>query len=121
MYAIHLANPLHEVSFSVHAATVGRLLRAAEAERLPVVLAGDFNMSDRYTSYRKIDAVLRDAMRARYAGSTYERGLWGLFQLRIDHVFTSPSWCGADPFTFTVPGSDHEGLSVELGRCPAAS
>ncbi len=117
LYAIHLANPLHEVSFAQHADTIDRLLQAAEGERLPVVLAGDFNMADRYTSYREVDGALRDAMRADYAGSTYERGLWALFQLRIDHVFTTRNWCSADPFTFTVPGSDHEGLSVELGVC----
>jgi endonuclease/exonuclease/phosphatase (EEP) superfamily protein YafD len=121
LYAVHLANPLHEVSFSQHAGTVDRLLHAAQSERLPVVLAGDFNMADRYTSYRAVDGALRDAMRAAYAGSTYERGLWALFQLRIDHVFTTRDWCSADPFTFTVPGSDHEGLSVELGPCSTPS
>ena len=117
LYALHLANPLHDVSFSQSAGTVSRVLRAAEAERLPVVVAGDFNMTDRTTSYRLLDAALRDAMRSSYAGSTYERGLWTLLQLRIDHVFTTPRWCGANPSTFAVPGSDHRGLSVELGPC----
>ena len=118
LYAMHLSNPLHDVSFSQHAHTVARLLRGAESETLPVVLAGDFNMTDRTTSYRLLDGVLRDAMRASLAGSTYERWLWALFQLRIDHVFTAPRWCSQDAFTFSVPGSDHEGLSAELGRCP---
>jgi endonuclease/exonuclease/phosphatase (EEP) superfamily protein YafD len=118
LYAVHLENPLHDVSFSQHADTVLRLLRAAEAETLPVVLAGDFNMSDRSTSYRAMDGAMHDAMRSRLAGSTYEDGFWALLQLRIDHVFVSPQLCDAGGATFDVPGSDHEGLSVEIGRCP---
>lgn len=118
VYAIHLANPLHEVSFSAQAATVRRLVRAAEAERLPVVLAGDFNMSDRTTSYRAIDTAMHDAMRSRTAASTYEDALWALLQLRIDHVFVSRQLCDAGGTTFDVPGSDHQGLAVDIGRCP---
>jgi endonuclease/exonuclease/phosphatase family metal-dependent hydrolase len=118
VYAIHLSNPLHETSFSQHARAVARLLRAAEAERLPVVLAGDFNMSDRTASYRAIDAAMHDAMRSHVAANTYEDGLWALLQLRIDHVFLSPQLCDADGTTFNVPGSDHQGLAVDVGRCP---
>lgn len=118
LFAIHLPNPLHDVSFSEHAATIERLLRTAQGERLPVVLAGDFNMTDRSTSYRALDGTMRDAMRTSLAGSTYEQGLWGLLQLRIDHVFVSHELCSAGAFTFGVPGSDHEGLDVRIGRCP---
>jgi endonuclease/exonuclease/phosphatase (EEP) superfamily protein YafD len=118
LYVVHLQNPLHDISFSQHAETVRRLLRAAEAESLPVVLAGDFNMSDRTSSYRLVDAAMRDAMRSHLAASTYEDGFWALLQLRIDHVFVSPQLCDADGMTFDVPGSDHEGLSVDIGRCP---
>jgi endonuclease/exonuclease/phosphatase (EEP) superfamily protein YafD len=118
LYAVHLENPLHDISFSQHAQTVRRLLRAAEAEPLPVVLAGDFNMSDRTSSYRLVDSAMRDAMRSRLAGSTYEDAFWALLQLRIDHVFVSQQLCDADGETFNVPGSDHQGLSVDVGRCP---
>jgi endonuclease/exonuclease/phosphatase family metal-dependent hydrolase len=118
LYAVHLENPLHDVSFSTHAETMDRVLRAADAERLPVVLAGDFNTSDRTSSYRLLDSAMRDAMRSRLAGSTYEDGFWALLQLRIDHVFVSPQLCDADGSTFNVPGSDHQGLSVDIGRCP---
>jgi len=118
LYAVHLANPLHEVSFAEHAEMVRRLLAAAGRESLPVVLAGDFNMSDRTTSYRALDGAFRDAMRASFAGSTYDHGPWALLELRIDHVFTSRSICAASPSVFGVPGSDHDGLDVELGDCP---
>ncbi len=119
VYAIHLPNPLHEISFAAHAQTVARLLASAEREDAPVVLAGDFNMTDRSTSYRLLDGAMRDAMRASFAGSTYRRGPWALLQLRIDHVFVSPRLCSADPSTFPVPGSDHAGVRVLLGRCAA--
>jgi endonuclease/exonuclease/phosphatase (EEP) superfamily protein YafD len=118
LYVVHLPNPLHEVSFREHASLVEALLRAAQRERRPVVLAGDFNMSDRSTSYRMLDAAMRDAMRTSLAGSTYQLGLWRLLQLRIDHVFVSAETCSAGAGTFGVPGSDHEGLDVLLGRCP---
>jgi endonuclease/exonuclease/phosphatase family metal-dependent hydrolase len=117
VYAIHLANPLHEISWSGHAEAVASLLRSAGRERLPVVLAGDFNMTDRSTSYRQLDSAMRDAMRSTFAGSTYEQGLWRLLQLRIDHVFVSRTLCAADSGTFAVPGSDHEGVAVDLGAC----
>jgi endonuclease/exonuclease/phosphatase (EEP) superfamily protein YafD len=119
LYAVHLANPLHDVSFSAQAATARRLMSAAERENLPVVLAGDFNMSDRLSSYRALDGSFRDAMRASFARSTYDHGPWVLLQLRIDHVFTSTSMCAASPEVFGVPGSDHDALEVELGACRA--
>jgi endonuclease/exonuclease/phosphatase (EEP) superfamily protein YafD len=118
LYAVHLPNPLHEVSFSEHASIVERLLHSARDERLPVVLAGDFNMSDRSTSYRMLDRAMRDAMRSSLAANTYRQGLWLLLQLRIDHVFVSPELCAAESGTFAVPGSDHQGLEALLGRCP---
>ena len=74
------ATPLHR-----------RPLAAIADEQLPVVVAGDFNMSDRVVSYREMDAALTDAMRADVAGSTtYVGGLWPLLMLRIDHVFVEP-------------------------------
>lgn len=119
VYAVHLANPLRETSFSHFADMIQRVLVAARSERLPVVLAGDFNMSDRTAWYRTFDGVFRDAMRASFAHSTYDDSVWSLLQLRIDHVFISRNLCARSATTFAVPGSDHDGLEVELGACPA--
>ena len=47
VYAMHLGNPLFKTTYTQHAEMVERLVAAAQAESLPVVLAGDFNMSDR--------------------------------------------------------------------------
>jgi endonuclease/exonuclease/phosphatase (EEP) superfamily protein YafD len=119
LYAVHLPNPLNEISFSAHAAMIERLLQSAQGEHLPVILAGDFNMTDRSTSYRALDGAMRDAMRSSFAATTYDRWQWALLQLRIDHVFVSDQLCDMDGSTFTVPGSDHDALEVDLGACPS--
>jgi endonuclease/exonuclease/phosphatase (EEP) superfamily protein YafD len=117
LYAVHLPNPLTETSFSAQAATIERVVQSAQGEHLPVILAGDFNMTDRSTSYRALDGVMRDAMRSSFAATTYDRWQWALLQLRIDHVFISDQLCDMDGSTFTVPGSDHDALEVGLGAC----
>jgi endonuclease/exonuclease/phosphatase (EEP) superfamily protein YafD len=119
VYAVHLLNPLYNTSFSAHAATIERLLQSAQSEHLPVILAGDFNMSDRSSSYRMLDGAMRDAMRSSFAAATYRHWAWFVLQLRIDHVFISDQLCAVDDSTFTVPGSDHDGLEVNLGACPS--
>jgi endonuclease/exonuclease/phosphatase (EEP) superfamily protein YafD len=119
VFAVHLPNPLYETSFSAHAATIEQLLQSAQGEHLPVILAGDFNMTDRSTSYRALDGAMRDAMRSSFAATTYDRWQWALLQLRIDHVFVSDQLCDMDGSTFTVAGSDHEALEVDLGACPS--
>jgi endonuclease/exonuclease/phosphatase (EEP) superfamily protein YafD len=87
-----------------------------------VVLAGDFNMSDRSRGYRTLSDSFRDAMRAGTpAGSTYENGLWSALFLRIDHIFTTPAWCAVNSRRYPVPGSDHEGIEGLLGPCPQAA
>ncbi|HSL67223.1 MAG TPA: endonuclease/exonuclease/phosphatase family protein [Actinomycetota bacterium] len=119
LYAVHLPNPLSGTSFSAHATTIERLLQSAQGEHLPVILAGDFNMTDRSTSYRALDDAMRDAMRSSFAATTYDRWQWALLQLRIDHVFVSDQLCDMDGSTFTVRGSDHDALEVDLGACPS--
>jgi endonuclease/exonuclease/phosphatase (EEP) superfamily protein YafD len=97
-----------------------RLLKAIAAERLPVVLLGDLGVTDRSTQYRELLEMLRDAMRAgSSADSTLVSPVWTPLLLRVDHVFTSGSWCARGGETFNVPTSEHLGLSVAVGPCPA--
>jgi endonuclease/exonuclease/phosphatase (EEP) superfamily protein YafD len=117
VYAIHLSNPLHETTFAQQADVVRSVIQAARAEELPVVLAGDFNVGDRAESYRALHDAFRDAMRTTWATSTYDDGPWIVLQLRIDHVFVTQDVCSAGAKTFSVPGSDHDGLRVQLGLC----
>jgi endonuclease/exonuclease/phosphatase (EEP) superfamily protein YafD len=120
LYVAHALNPLHDYSTFADQRAFARAIVAATArEQLPVVVVGDFNTSDRASSERIYDGPLRDAMRsATFAASTYFGGWWPLLLLRIDHVWTTPDWCGADPSTFALPGSDHHGLQVSVGPCP---
>jgi endonuclease/exonuclease/phosphatase (EEP) superfamily protein YafD len=57
-------------------------------------------------------------MRAKRAGPTYVAALWRPFLLRIDHVFVPRDWCSAAPERFTLHGSDHRGVAVDVGPCP---
>jgi endonuclease/exonuclease/phosphatase family metal-dependent hydrolase len=119
LYAIHALNPLSESTFANQLDWVDRLRSSAEQEDLPVVMAGDFNMSDRQLGYRRMTAGLRDAITgAGWGRSTYPFGIYAPLLLRIDHVFEPRDWCSAGSGTFQVPGSDHTGLEVDVGPCP---
>jgi vancomycin resistance protein VanJ len=93
------------------------LLASARTEGVPVVVAGDFNTSDRGRGYRRITGRFRDAMRTGWAGPTYVAGVWRPFLLRIDHIFVPRDWCSARPVRFALHGSDHQGLAVDVGPC----
>jgi endonuclease/exonuclease/phosphatase family metal-dependent hydrolase len=118
LYLVHGENPLGPASFGDHRAMIERLLDSVEDEHLPVVLIGDLNASDRTSAYRDLEQRLRDAMRVDGAAhATYVGGWWRVLQLRIDHAFVTRDWCAAAPTIFPVPGSDHLGLQVSIGRC----
>jgi endonuclease/exonuclease/phosphatase (EEP) superfamily protein YafD len=118
LYVVHALNPLRDTSFADQRRFTDELLAAIDGETRPVVVAGDFNMSDRVVSYRVMDDALTDAMREGSAGrTTYVGGLWTATLLRIDHVFVVPAWCAADAGTFETAGSDHRGLQVAVGPC----
>lgn len=118
LYAVHALNPLSESTFASQLVWVARLRAAAGRESLPVVMAGDFNMSDRQLGYRRLTTDTRDAITAAGWGhSTYTDGIWAPLLLRIDHVFEPLDWCAAASRIVDVPGSDHEGLGVDVGPC----
>ena len=94
------------------------LLVSARKETAPVVIAGDFNTSDRSRGYRRLTGRFRDAMRATRTGPTHVSPLWRPFLLRIDHVFVPRDWCASQAERFALRGSDHRGLAVHVGQCP---
>jgi hypothetical protein len=95
------------------------LIGAALDERLPVVLAGDFGVSDRSSGYRALDGAFRDALRSDdTASSTAGVFPWSLLVLRTEYVLTSKSWCAAGGQTFDLPGSDDPGVISDVGACP---
>ncbi|HZQ79502.1 MAG TPA: endonuclease/exonuclease/phosphatase family protein [Acidimicrobiia bacterium] len=126
VYLVHLVRPhlgprrLIHIRRQMHAQQKERdsLVASARTETAPVVVAGDFNTSDRSHGYRRLDGHYRDAMRARWAGPTFVATLWRPFLLRIDHVFVPHDWCAVHPKRFTLHGSDHRGVAVTVGPCP---
>jgi endonuclease/exonuclease/phosphatase (EEP) superfamily protein YafD len=119
LYAVHGLNPAYESTFARQLDFVTRLSSAAQREAHPVMIAGDFNMSDRQLGYRRMTSTFRDAERAGFAPDTYDFSFWRAVFLRIDYVFVERNWCIANAGPFDVPGSDHEGIATSVGPCPA--
>ncbi|MCU1388200.1 MAG: hypothetical protein JWL72_1538 [Ilumatobacteraceae bacterium] len=125
LYAVHLPRPTigrisgpHSVSFAQFHDDVFAIDRLARAESGPVVVAGDLNLSDRTSGYRALLEGRHDAVRTRWAGTTYVGGiLWESLALRIDQIFIPGSWCAQNGGNFHVGGSDHNGVRSEIGAC----
>lgn len=123
VYSIHLRRPYARnghvrTPLAEQRGMVRVLMRAVDRESSPVVVAGDFNFSDRTWAYRRMDGPLRDAGRASRGGPTFISLKYRPFLLRIDHVFVSRRWCAAASGRFTVTGSDHRGVFADVGPCP---
>ena len=119
LHVIHAPNPLYQTTFEEQERFAADLVRQADAEVLPALVAGDLNLTDRAEGYRMLASSLRDAMRAgSWPADTYRLSVWRLLLLRIDHLFVPTDWCAADPVTFDIPGSDHRGIEATIGPCP---
>jgi hypothetical protein len=97
---------------------IDRLRDAARDEHLPVVLAGNFGISDRSSDYRTLADSFRDAMRSgTRAASTAATFPWTFLYLRTEFVLTSPDWCATAGATFDVQGAATVGLASAVGAC----
>lgn len=94
------------------------LLDGVRGERLPVIVIGNAGLGDRSTAYRTLTGSLRDALRSGRSASSTLGSVWTPLLVRVDHLFTSASWCAAGGRTFAVPGSDHLGIVASVGACP---
>jgi endonuclease/exonuclease/phosphatase (EEP) superfamily protein YafD len=124
LYSLHLAKPGAEavnnfqMTLTGQRGAVGAVVRAVEAERLPVVVAGDLNLSDRTTGYRRLTRVLDDGARNRWTGPTSAKPTTRYLYLRIDHILMPESWCSTRSARIALPGSDHRGVVSTVGPCP---
>jgi endonuclease/exonuclease/phosphatase (EEP) superfamily protein YafD len=124
LVAVHMPRPApeaagdHQVSYARHEELVSELASWIEEQELPVVLAGDLNVSDRGPSYHRLTDVTDDAMRSGWAGPTSLRWPQRLLLLRLDHIFVSEGWCWAGSSRFDLHGSDHRGVRATVGPCP---
>jgi vancomycin resistance protein VanJ len=121
LYNTHPVHPfLRERGFfdpTLRAAEINDLLTRAEGETDPVLIAGDFNMTDLTADYQRI-AV-------RY-GDTYREVGWGmgftfpdlgqrLLLARLDYVFHSQQFVALEAHVLTTSGgSDHRPLLVRF-------
>jgi endonuclease/exonuclease/phosphatase (EEP) superfamily protein YafD len=104
-----------------HERTIGLVLDRVEKRHGPLLLMGDFNMTDRQPAYQRVRGLLGDAYRdgGWGFGLTYPnaRGV-GRIRLppiiRIDYVFYSPEWSVLSAWNGARPSSDHRYLVSRL-------
>jgi hypothetical protein len=117
VYAVRTNDSLLDAALNAPTG-VERLQDAARAERLPVVLAGDFGISDRSAAYRMLANTFRDAMRSgaspENTASTFP---WSLLFVRTSYVLTTPAWCAGQGTTFDVEDASTVGLATAVGPC----
>lgn len=134
-YNVHLADPVTSGGFDQHIDEVTQLLQRVKNETAPLIVAGDFNMTDFSEGYGQITQQFTDSYRSVGGGFgwTYSP-LRRFVQLRrilpiiltpltrIDYVFVDPHFM---PATASVSsdsgGSDHYPTSVTLIVQPEAT
>jgi vancomycin resistance protein VanJ len=131
LYNIHLLMPLNErerefllfrYDESRRNQQIAELLTAVEAETIPVLVAGDFNMSEWSPIYSSLSARLQDAYRvsswglgATWPGGASEELPDFLPRLaRLDYLWYSRGFEAISAYVGSALGSDHLPLVVEM-------
>lgn len=130
----HLRSPTYD-GFSGYLAarqqTCRELADHLRSEKLPFLVAGDFNMPDRGVIYRGLTAVMTDSFAAKgsgygfsFPGTTSQIisgfGPW----VRLDYIFASPQWQVQFAATEPERASKHRATAARLlltGHVPAAA
>jgi vancomycin resistance protein VanJ len=102
---------------------ITNLLRQLQSETAPLILAGDFNLSDFSEDYGRLTSVLGDAYRSAGSGLGFT---WPANRtpsvsipihhplVRIDYIFHSDQWQPKYAHTLEKTGSDHLPLFTSL-------
>lgn len=121
LYAVHVVAPFG----GGRAPWVNEMRRITEAvrtERLPVLLAGDFNATWGHQAFRRLlDSSLTDAAaaRGRPFQMTWRQGRFLPPMTRIDHVLTTDGLAVVSIRTGEGGGSDHRPLVADIVRTVA--
>jgi endonuclease/exonuclease/phosphatase (EEP) superfamily protein YafD len=107
---------------------VEQLLAALDEAAAPVILAGDFNLTDESVSYRALTARLTDSFSEAGSGSgltwpaAARYDLPGFIPplLRIDYVWHDEQFLTRSASVADGAGSDHLPVRVQLGYAPGA-
>lgn len=124
LYNIHLRNPFTSgitgarVDVSLREWALDDLLRRTANEKGPLILAGDYNMTDQTNSYKRVNALYRDTFRevGSWLGLTYpaDRGVVPPLA-RIDYVFHDDSVQSITAHVWASSGgSDHRPVWAQL-------
>jgi endonuclease/exonuclease/phosphatase (EEP) superfamily protein YafD len=126
LWAVHLPKPWlvgtggYQMRPPSHARKLDAFLDAFAAEQdLPLVVAGDTNLTDRGRAYRRVTERFDDALRGIWGGPTARKWYLRPLLLRVDHVFIPEDWCADQAHRFPLGGSDHRGVAVRVGPCSA--
>lgn len=131
LYNVHLITPLNdrETDWLVlrydearRNAQIEELIELVTQETLPVIMVGDFNLTEWSPIYHRLDSVLDDAYRSSSwgIGATFPAGIseeliGGYPRLfRLDYVWYSDDLSANVAFVGANIGSDHLPLRVEL-------
>jgi len=120
LIAVHFMPPLDAEAFEVNRQQ-REVLEAAVADMDgPVMVAGDFNATTLSPTFARLlfGTDLRIASTSRMMSPTYYA--YGRLGVRIDHVLVRNLDVVSDE-VFTLTGSDHRGLSVEVGLQPGSN
>lgn len=120
VYNVHPAAPMwnFRLNYRPRLREIAELVRLSRENDGPVILAGDFNMSDQSREYARVTKHYRDS----FDEVGYGLGLTihnHVMILRLDYVFHSPHFQALEAFVWpTSGGSDHRPLRVTLALPP---
>ncbi|MGF1635395.1 MAG: endonuclease/exonuclease/phosphatase family protein [Phycisphaerae bacterium] len=121
MHAVHLASPGSPRALAWNRLQTATLLEAARDRRLPMLMVGDFNFTERNAQHHALEAA---GMTSAYTQAGIGRfETWrpgrnrGRFVpgVRIDHAFTSPELTVTHLAAGQWTGSDHRPIIIEVG------
>ena len=114
--------------YSPRSPEIQDLVQRVEREILPVIVAGDFNMTDETQDYYRVQKVMQDSFRKSGwgFGFTWPHG-WELKLLvkrlnwrlnypvcRIDYIWYSKHWGAKSSSVLSATESDHLPIAAEL-------
>lgn len=119
LYALHVPRPWFRAgTFQTSPTNQRRIIeataRSIEAETLPVVVAGDLNVTDRSRSFRLLTERTDDAVTG-WGRPTSKK--WWLLAARIDHVLVDDTWCRGPSRYVDVPLTSHLAVAATFGPC----
>lgn len=115
LVSVHPKTPLNPVWFKLRNERISKAFDLAAQEKVPAILAGDFNISVFSPVYESLveKTGLKAARKGRGIFPTYRNG-YGPLMIPIDHLFTNEGFRTVDFYTTDIEGSDHKAIVADL-------